>query len=73
MLLSGFMYPFQGMPHWAQAAGTALPLTHFVRISRDLLLRGATDARISDEIGWLAALSLICVAVAAAAYRRRLD
>lgn len=73
MLLSGFMFPFQGMPAWAQAIGNGLPLTHFVRVSRDVLLRGAADGRVLQAIGWLAVIAVACVALAAASYRRRLD
>lgn len=73
MLLSGFMFPFQGMPGWAQAIGTVLPLTHFVRLSRDILLRGAMDGRITSSLSWLVALTVICTGCAIAAYRRRLD
>src|SRR5207302_1147759 len=40
MLLSGFLFPFRGMPHWAQWLGELLPLTHFLRIVRGLLLKG---------------------------------
>ena len=40
MLLSGFMFPFRGMPHWAQVLGEILPLTHFLRIVRGILLKG---------------------------------
>jgi len=67
MLLSGFMFPFEGMPRWAQAIGSAFPLTHFVRIARDVLLRGA-DGRAWTEVGRLAALAALCIAIAVAAY-----
>lgn len=70
MLLSGFMFPFEGMPRWAQAVGIALPLTHFVRAARDVLLRGA-DARAWTEVGWLAVLAALCGAGAVAAYGRQ--
>jgi ABC-2 type transport system permease protein len=46
MLLSGFMFPFRGMPHWAQAVGEILPLTHFLRIVRGILLKGNGLAQI---------------------------
>jgi len=71
MLLSGFMFPFQGMPAWARALGEALPLTHFVRVSRDVLLRGGDGGRV--ELTWLAGLAAGCILLAAATYRRRLD
>lgn len=67
MLLSGFMFPFEGMPRWAQAVGSALPLTHFVRAARDVLLRGA-DGRAGVEVGWLTVLAAAC---AVAAYGRQ--
>ncbi len=69
MLLSSFMFPFEGMPRWAQAAGTTLPLTHFVRAARDVLLRGA-DGRAAVEVAWLTALAAFCTAGAAATYGR---
>jgi ABC-2 type transport system permease protein len=73
MVLSGFMFPFEGMPGWARALGEALPLTHFVRAARGVLLRGASGAEIAAEL-WPIALFLFAAAVAAlAAYRRRLD
>ena len=46
MLLSGFMFPFRGMPGWAQAIGEVLPLTHFLRIVRGVLLKGNGVAEI---------------------------
>ena len=70
MLLSGFVFPFEGMPRWAQWIGGALPLTHFVRAARDVLLRGAND-RAWAETGWLALLAGICMAGAVLAYARR--
>jgi ABC-2 type transport system permease protein len=73
MLLSGFMFPFRGMPEWAQALGEALPLTHFLRIVRGILLKGATLADIVPQI-WPLALVLALVATAAMLrYRRTLD
>jgi ABC-2 type transport system permease protein len=73
MLLSGFMFPFRGMPGWAQALGEALPLTHFLRIVRGILLKGSGIADIAPQV-W--ALAVILVAVSTAAllrYRRTLD
>jgi len=70
MLLSGFLFPFEGMPRWAQAVGVLLPLTHFVRAARDVLLRGA-DARAWMEVGWLAVLAAGCAAGAGLAYERQ--
>ena len=73
MLLSGFMFPFRGMPEWAQALGEALPLTHFLRIVRAILLKGSSGAEIAPEV-W--PLAVILTAVSAAAlkrYQRTLD
>ncbi len=49
LMLSGFMFPFAGMPHWAQAIGEFFPLTHFLRVIRAVMLKGATFADISFE------------------------
>jgi ABC-2 type transport system permease protein len=73
MLLSGFLSPFAAMPRWAQVIGAFLPLTHFVRISRDVLLRGGESVRLSGDIAWLAGLTLGCASLAVVFYRRRLD
>ncbi len=73
MLLSGFMFPFRGMPDWAQALGEALPLTHFLRIVRGILLKGSTAAEIAPNV-WPLALVLAVVSTAALLrYRRTLD
>jgi len=73
MLLSGFMFPFQGMPAWAQAVGNALPLTHFVRATRGVLLRGEGASLVVSEMLPVAAFALIAAAAALLAYRRRID
>ena len=73
MLLSGFMFPFQGMPWWAQAIGNALPLTHFVRATRGVLLRGEGASLVVSEMAPVAAFALIASAAALLAYRRRID
>lgn len=62
MLLSGFMFPFRGMPGWAQAVGEALPLTHFLRIVRGVLLKGNGFAEIGAE-AWPIALFMLIVTV----------
>ena len=49
ILLSGFMFPFRGMPGWAQAIGEVLPLTHFLRIVRGILLKGNGLAEVLPE------------------------
>jgi ABC-2 type transport system permease protein len=73
LLLSGFMFPFRGMPQWAQAIGEALPLTHFLRIVRGILLKGNGIAEVMPNV-WPIALFLLAVAIVALArYRRTLD
>src|SRR5882757_8716350 len=61
MLLSGFMFPFQGMPTWARVIGEALPLTHFVRATRGVLLKGEGGALVGHEM-WPVALFALTVA-----------
>jgi ABC-2 type transport system permease protein len=73
MLLSGFLFPFQGMPGWARAIGEVLPLTHFVRATRGVLLKGEGGAFIGFEMWPVALFALVAAALALAAYRRRLD
>jgi ABC-2 type transport system permease protein len=73
MLLSGFMFPFRGMPGWAQALGEALPLTHFLRVVRGILLKGSSAGDVAASI-WPLALILVVVAGAALMrYQRTLD
>src|SRR5205807_8109435 len=73
MLLSGFMFPFQGMPAWARTIGEALPLTHFVRATRGVLLRGEPASFVASEMLPVALFALVAGAAALAAYRRRID
>jgi len=73
MVLSGFMFPFESMPRWAQALGEALPLTHFVRATRGVLLRGAGSAEIAAELAPVLIFLVVVTALALVAYRRRLD
>lgn len=73
ILLSGFMFPFAGMPRWAQWIGEALPLTHFIRIVRSILLKGSTLANLEQEAIWLGVLMLIAMTVAVSRFRRTLD
>jgi ABC-2 type transport system permease protein len=73
MLLSGFMFPFRGMPRWAQWLGEALPLTHFLRIVRGILLKGNTFAEILPNLWPIAAFLLIVSVIALARYRETLD
>ena len=73
ILLSGFAFPFRGMPGWAQAIGECIPATHFLRIVRGLMLKGATAAQMSEELAVLALMLVIVVAVAISRYRVTLD
>jgi ABC-2 type transport system permease protein len=73
LLLSGFMFPFRGMPEWAQAIGSCLPLTHFLRIARGVLLKGGGFADIAPEIWPIALFMVVVMAVALKRYRRTLD
>jgi ABC-2 type transport system permease protein len=73
MLLSGFMFPFRGMPGWAQAIGELLPLTHFLRIVRGILLKGNEWGDVALEVGALAAFLVVAAAVAMGRYRETLD
>jgi ABC-2 type transport system permease protein len=72
MLLSGFMFPFEAMPRVAQWIGEALPLTHFLRIIRGILLKGAPLESLWLELLAIAAFMLVTLALAAATFRKRL-
>ena len=73
ILLSGFMFPFDGMPKAAQAIAQVLPLTHFVRLIRGVMLRGAELAELLPEVGALVAFAGIMLTVAVLRFRKRLD
>ena len=73
ILLSGFMFPFRGMPEWAQWLGQILPLTHFLRIVRGILLKGNGVAEILPHVWPIAAFLLVTSAVALVRYRETLD
>jgi ABC-2 type transport system permease protein len=73
LLLSGFMFPFRGMPVWAQALGEVFPLTHFLRIVRGILLKGNNVAEILPELWPIALFLLLAAAVALKRYRETLD
>jgi len=73
MLLSGFMFPFRGMPAWAQALGEVFPLTHFLRVVRGILLKGSGAADIAPSV-WPLGIILVAVSVVAMLrYQRTLD
>ena len=73
ILLSGFMFPFRGMPAWAQALGEVLPLTHFLRIVRGILLKGNGIADVSLQLWQLALFALIALTIGVKRYRQTLD
>jgi ABC-2 type transport system permease protein len=73
MLLSGFMFPFRGMPGWAQVLGEVLPLTHFLRIVRGIMLKGTGFAQALPDLWPMLAFLLVAGAVALARYRQTLD
>ena len=73
ILLSGFMFPFAGMPGWAQVIGECLPLTHYIRIVRGVMLKGADLYDLRMEALALLALMLITMTFAVRRFRRTLD
>ncbi|MDA0654510.1 MAG: ABC transporter permease [Proteobacteria bacterium] len=73
ILLSGFMFPFRGMPQWAQWIGEVLPLTHFLRIVRGIMLKGNEARDIWPEVWPLLAFLVVVMSVAMLRYRRTLD
>jgi len=73
ILLSGFMFPFAGMPNWAQWVGEALPLTHYLRIVRAIMLKGSSVADLRYDAAALFVLMLIAMTIAVTRFRRTLD
>jgi ABC-2 type transport system permease protein len=73
ILLSGFMFPFRGMPDWAQIVGEVLPLTHYLRIVRGIMLKGAGLPDLQTDVLALAAFTLAAMAIAVARFRQTLD
>jgi len=73
ILLSGFMFPFRGMPDWAQAIGEAIPVTHFLRVVRGALLKGEGLSTLWPSILALGIFVCIVTALAMLRYRRTLD
>ena len=73
ILLSGFMFPFAGMPTWAQWIGEALPLTHFLRIVRAIMLKGATIGNLQYDAIALFCLMVVAMSIAITRFRRTLD
>jgi ABC-2 type transport system permease protein len=73
ILLSGFMFPFRGMPPWAQVVGSCLPNTHFLRIIRGILLKGNGLAEIAPEIWPLLLFLAVAMTIGVGRYRQTLD
>jgi ABC-2 type transport system permease protein len=73
MLLSGFMFPFRGMPEWAQLIGQVLPLTHFLRIVRGILLKGNGFRQILPELWPIALFVVVVLTIGIKRYRQTLD
>jgi ABC-2 type transport system permease protein len=73
MLLSGFMFPFRGMPQWAQVVGELLPLTHFLRVVRGILLKGNGLLEIGPQLWPIGLFMLVVSLIALNRYRETLD
>lgn len=73
LLLSGFMFPFRGMPDWAQLLGEALPLTHFLRLVRGILLKGNGLAETLPHVWPMVLFMLVVVLLGMRRYQRTLD
>lgn len=73
ILLSGFMFPFRGMPTWAQCVGEILPLTHFLRIVRGILLKGNGWSEIAPDVWPIALFAIVMLTIGIKRYRQTLD
>ena len=73
LLLSGFMFPFRGMPRWAQAVGELFPLTHFLRIVRGILLKGNGLEDVALQLWQIALFTAVALTIGVKRYRRTLD
>jgi ABC-2 type transport system permease protein len=73
ILLSGFMFPFAGMPIWAQWMGEVLPLTHYLRIVRSIMLKGSGLSAMQNDAAALFVLTLVAMGIAVTRFRRTLD
>jgi ABC-2 type transport system permease protein len=73
ILLSGFMFPFRGMPHWAQSVGEILPLTHFLRVVRGILLKGNGLAEIAPQLWPIALFTAVVLTIGVKRYHQTLD
>lgn len=73
LLLSGFMFPFRGMPIWAQVIGEFFPLTHFLRVIRGVMLKGVSLTEVQTPLIVMTAFTIVAFTVAMLRYRRTLD
>jgi ABC-2 type transport system permease protein len=73
ILLSGFVFPFDGMPQFAQYLGEALPITHFIRLTRGIMLREAGLGDMPGALLYLATFSIVAMTAAALRFSKRLD
>lgn len=73
ILLSGFMFPFRGMPRWAQAIGEIFPITHFLRIVRGIVLKGNGFEDVVPQLWQIALFAVIALTIGVKRYRRTLD
>ena len=73
IMLSGFMFPFRGMPKWAQAIGEILPLTHFLRIVRGILLKGNGIGEVVLQLWQIALFATVALIIGVKRYRKTLD
>src|SRR5206468_1703815 len=73
LLAALFMFPFRGMPRWAQVLGEAFPLTHFLRIVRGVMLKGIGAADVAQHLWPILAFLVVVLAIGVTRYRRTLD
>lgn len=73
ILLSGFLFPFRGMPGWAQVIGEILPITHFLRIARGVMLKGIGFADLGRELWPIALFAIVVLSIGVRRYRQTLD
>ena len=73
ILLSGFMFPFKGMPEVAQWLGEVLPNTHFIRLTRGIMLRDAALEELLGELAYLLGFTVVAMTAAALRFTKRLD
>jgi ABC-2 type transport system permease protein len=73
ILLSGFLFPFAGMPTWAQWVGEALPLTHYLRVVRSIMLKGSSITDLHYDAAAMLVLMLVAMTIAVTRFRRTLD